>query len=380
MSSRRSSALIGAAALAAIVAVIYFLALYLGGAFLPGYEVTAHFARAGQLLRSGSDVKLRGVLVGSVSTIEVERRTGKARIGLRLFEEHEVPENVEAAVRAKTLFGEKYIELRIPEEPSARELESGDDIPESRTIPPFEVETILEKGVPILAAVDPEAFGAALHALAEAFSGNEEALRNATVQSVKLLTETERTLPDLERNLVHLKNFASALNQTDTGLVEALGGLAAVGEVIRDNPEALRATVSGLVPLARDLGDILTAREADLADLAGKGRPVLEAVEARKDKLPGLVEVLDGFLGVWIADLSEGPYWRIAETEPATVLGEPYPPGEEPTPRAAAVQRLAADPDAPPADLLDIVLAPVPTEDLNEAADELGLPVEVTTP
>ncbi|MGH2760314.1 MAG: MCE family protein, partial [Actinomycetota bacterium] len=289
-------------------------------------------------------------------------------------------DNVQAAVRAKTLFGEKFIELRIPDEPSARELEPGDEIPESRTIPPFEVETILEKGVPILSAVDPEAFGAALHALADAFSGNEEALRNATVQGLELLTETERTLPHLERNLVHLKNFASALDQTDTALVQALGGLAAVGEVIRDNPEALRATVSGLVPLARDLGDVLTAREADLADFAGKGRPVLEAVEARRDKLPGIVDVLDGFLGVWIADLSEGPHWRITDTEPPDVLGEPYAPGTEPSPRAAAIRRLAADPDAPPADLLEIVLAPVPTEDLSEAADELGLTLDVTPP
>ncbi len=136
MNSRRSSALIGAAALAAIVAVVYFLALYLGGAFLPGYEVTAHFARAGQLLRSGSDVKLRGVLVGSVSTIEVERRTGKARIGLRLFEEHEVPENVEAAVRAKTLFGEKYIDVDLTDtdEQDGPFFEAGDEFAAGNTV------------------------------------------------------------------------------------------------------------------------------------------------------------------------------------------------------------------------------------------------------
>ena len=377
--SRRSNAIIGAATLAVIVLLIYVLALYLGGAFLPGFEVTAHFARAGQLLRSGSDVKLRGVLVGAVSTIDVAR-TGKARIGLRIFEDQEIPENVEAAIRAKTLFGEKFIELRIPDAPSARELEPGDEIPESRTTPPFEVETILEKGVPILNAVDPEAFGAALHALADAFVGNEEALRNATVQSLELLTETERTLPDLERNLVHLRNFASALNQTDTDLVQALGGLTAVGEAIRDHPDEFRRTVSGLVPLARDLGDVLTARQADLADLAAKGRPVLESVAARAPKLPALIDVLDGFLGVWIADLSEGPHWRIAVTDPPVVVGEPYAPGTEPQPRTAAVRRLAADPDAPPADLLDIVLAPVPTEDLNEAADRLDLPVRVRTP
>jgi hypothetical protein len=107
---------------------------------------------------------------------------------------------------------------------------------------------------------------------------------------------------------------------------------------------------------------------------------VLESVAARAPKLPALVEVLDGFLGVWIADLSEGPHWRITETEPPVVLGEPYPPGTEPQPRTQALRRLAADPDAPPADLLDIVLAPVPTEDLNEAADGLDLPVRVRTP
>ena len=188
--------------------------LFLGGTFKPGFEVTANFARAGQLLRAGSDVKIRGVLVGAVKNIDITR-SGKARIELRIFPEQEIPRNVGAAIRAKTLFGEKFVELQIPDAMEPGNLREGDEIPESRTIPPFEVETILEKGVPVLNAIDPEAFGAALHALAEGFVGNEQALRNATLQSEKLLTETERTLPNLERNLVHLKNFAAALNDTD---------------------------------------------------------------------------------------------------------------------------------------------------------------------
>ena len=373
MESRRSNAIVGACALLVVVVLAYVLALYLGGRFEPGYEVAAHFARAGQLLRPSSDVKLRGVLVGAVSRIEIDR-AGKATVTLRLFEDQQIPDNVNAAVRAKTLFGEKFIELRIPDEPSSDRLRPGDEIPESRTIPPFEVETILEKGVPILNAIDPEAFGAALHALAEAFSGNEEALRKATVQGLKLLTETERTLPAFERNLVHLRNFASALDQTDTDLLAALEGLEAVGEAIRSHPDEFRQTISGLVPLARDLGDVLTARQSDLADLAGKGRRVLEAVEARAPKLPSVVRLLDGFLGVWVADLSEGPNWRITVADPPTPLGEPYAPGTEPSPRTAAVQQLAAQPDAPPADLLDLLLAPVPTEDIREVVRTLRIP------
>jgi virulence factor Mce-like protein len=339
---RRRNAIVGGVALLVIVAFVYALFLYLGGTFKTGNSVEATFARAGQLLREGSDVKMRGVLVGSVSLIKVAP-SGEAHVTLLLDPVNQIPANVDAAIRAKTLFGEKFVELILPKQPSTNQLGDGDKIPRNRTTPPIEVETILSKAVPILEAVDPEAFGAGLHGLARGLSGNEEALRKANVQSLKLLTETEKTLPNLERNLVHLKHFAAALNATDTDLLDALQGLTEVGEVIRDNPDAFRRTVSGLVPLANDLGDILTARKTDLGDLAGKGRAVLETVAKRSSKLPALVDVLDGFLGVWVMDLSEGPNWRIAVTDPPIVMGEPYGPGEAPSPRTRSLALPSGD-------------------------------------
>jgi virulence factor Mce-like protein len=374
MENRRTAAIIGGVAVAIIVAFVYLLFVYLGGNFKPGYEVDATFARAGQLLRGGSDVKMRGVLVGSVRAIEVAK-SGEAQITLLLKEDQEIPANVEAAIRAKTLFGEKFIELITPKNPSDDRLRAGDTIPQDRTTPPIEVETILEKGVPILEAIDPEAFGGALHALSVGLVGNEEHLRRATVAGEKLLTETERTLPNLERNLVHLKNFASALNATDTDLLNALEGLTLVGEAIRDHPDEFRRTVSRLVPLTRDLGDVITNRESDLGDLAHKQLAILEEVRERKDKLGSIVRVLDGFLGVWVADLSEGPFWRIAVTDPPVVLGTPYGPGEAPAPRSAALATLRTDGTAVD-DLLGVLLAPVPDEDLPKTtrrlADVLG--------
>src|SRR5207249_2300556 len=127
-------------------------------------------------------------------------------------------------------------------------------------------------------------------------------------QGEALLTGTERTLPNLERNLIHLKHFASALDQSDTSLLQALDGLSRVGDAIRNNPDAFRNTVSGLVPIAQNLGDIFTDRQSDLNDLAGKQRAILDVVDARASKLPTVVTLLDGFLGVWVQDLSAGPY------------------------------------------------------------------------
>ena len=356
MEERTRNAILGGVTVVLMAAFVYALALFLGGRFKSGNEVKATFARAGQLLRDGSDVKMRGVLVGSVSDIDIDR-SGKAQVTMLIQPAQQIPSNVNAAIRAKTLFGEKFIDLIPPKSPEGR-LTSGDEIPESRTIPPIEVEAILEKGVPVLEAVDPAAFGASLHALAEALVGNEEAIRRANVQSLKLLTETERTLPNFERNLVHLRHFASALNQTDTDLTNALDGLTAVGEVIRDNPDAFERTVEGLVPLASDLGDILTARKSDLGDLAGEGAAVLRAVAERAPKLPGTVGVLDDFLTVWVKDLSPGPHWRISETEPPIVTGEPYGPGEEPQPNTVLLAAIARD-DRRVAQLAAILLAPV---------------------
>jgi len=359
--TRRFNAVVGAVALLALVVVGYGLIRFLGGALKSGYQVTATFARAGQLLRSGSDVKLRGVLVGEVTRIEVAR-DGRAHITMRMFPDQKIPDNVDAAIRAKTLFGEKFIALAVPAHPSAGALRNGSHIPESRTVPPFEVETVLARAVPVLDAIDPEQFAGALHALAEAFVGNTDQLRRATVQSEQLLTGTERTLPNLERNLVHLKHFAAALHSSDTDLLQALDGLATVGDVIRDHPQEFNATLSNLVPLTTDLGDVLTARQTDLGDLAGKGRAVLDQVANRAPKLPNLVGALDGFLGAWVADLSQGPNWRIFVTT-ALASGHAYAPGAEPQPEphAAAVQRLTGGNTAVDG-LADLLLAPVPTD------------------
>ncbi|HVL81608.1 MAG TPA: MCE family protein [Actinomycetota bacterium] len=326
----RSNPRLGIVALVLLTAATALLYLFVAGSFKPGYRTTATFERAGQLLRAGSDVKMRGVLVGEVETIAV-LPDGTARVGMRILPEHEIAQNVNAAIRAKTLFGEKYVDLIVPEEPSGR-LGEGDEIPLERTIGPIEVETILERGVPLLAAIDPQNLAAAMQTLVQAFAGNEEALRRATVQGVDLLEGTRETLPEFERNLQHLDTFSRALDEADEDLLRAMDGLERVGGTTARNAEQLRALLRHLPSVSRDLGDILSAREPDLADLATQGAPVLEVVAAKADSIPRLLQLTDGFLGMWIVNLSAGPYWRIFVTDEPP-HPRPYPPGEEPRPR-----------------------------------------------
>jgi ABC-type transporter Mla subunit MlaD len=138
-----------------------------------------------------------------------------------------------------------------------------------------------------------------------------------------------------------------------------------VGDVLRQHPAEFDATLQNLVPLATNLGDILNDRETDLADLAGQGRGVLDQVAKRAENLPALVSALNGFLGVWVADLTVGPNWRILVTT-APASGHAYAPGTQPqpAPRDAALARIAGA-STSAQDLAGILLAPVETPDLQ---------------
>lgn len=384
MSERSRNALVGLVAVGLLVALGWGVFLFLAGVFKPGFEITATFERAGQLLRGGSDVKARGVLVGEVREITVTER-GNARVVMRIFPEaqEQLPENVSAAIRAKTLFGEKLVELQIPSDPSERRLSPGDEIPLERTIAPFEVETILRKTVPLLAAIDPAKLADAIEALARGVVGNEQALRDATDQGAKLLDETAGTLPEFERNLVHLRNFGETLDDVDSDLLEALDSLEIASAAIGRRAGELEVVLDSLPRLTGDLGDVFQARRGDLADLAAEGADVLRALQAKAPDLPAVVRLLDGFLGVWLADLSAGPYWRILVTEAPTLAAQPYPPGGGPAPRGRSAERAALLGRIPraPADgsssLTELLFAPVPTEALPPVIDRLGVGIGV---
>ena len=74
--------------------------------------VKVDLPRAGQLLRTGTDVRERGVVIGKVSNIQLVNR--HAELTLQIDSPYRIPRDVEAAVDLKTLLGDKYVDLRSP--------------------------------------------------------------------------------------------------------------------------------------------------------------------------------------------------------------------------------------------------------------------------
>src|SRR4051794_19385122 len=107
--------------------LLLFLWLAFGGT-IPlkpkGYRFTASFAEATQLAQE-ADVRISGVPVGKVKTIEPNKQTGRSDVVIQLDSQYApLPADTKAILRQKTLLGETYVEL-TPGSSSAQKIPDG---------------------------------------------------------------------------------------------------------------------------------------------------------------------------------------------------------------------------------------------------------------
>src|ERR687893_305852 len=151
------------------------------GAFTPSVPVTLTSQRAGLVMEEGAKVKMRGVLVGRVSSVQGGNDPVRLRLELLPDQLKYIPANVVAEIRATTAFGAKYVDLIYPDNPSQHRLSAGAVIP-SRNVS-TEVNTVFQNLVSVLDKIDPTKLNAVLTALAEGLRGQGERIGQATTDA-----------------------------------------------------------------------------------------------------------------------------------------------------------------------------------------------------
>src|SRR5438270_1545284 len=116
--------------------------------FTPADYVTVHISRAGLQLLPGSDVKERGIIVGSVQDISSTGDGADLKLRLRPSAAEQIPANVSVRLLPKTLFGEKFVDLVPPAQPSVQHLADGAVIDENQTKPTLEIDEALDDLLP----------------------------------------------------------------------------------------------------------------------------------------------------------------------------------------------------------------------------------------
>lgn len=323
MSSKRrkprfgSPVLIGAVLLAVVIAVL--LAVYqkerISTALSSGEEVQAEFSRAYRVVPAKSDVKIAGVVVGTVT--DVEKSEGdKTLVSMKLWGDN--PDKLGSApsaiIRPTTLLGGNYyVELKPGGE---REKFSGDRIPVQRTSVPAELDKILG-AIPgraqesiqntarltdeSLKAGAGESLGNLLEHAPQTLNPAGEVLRSARgtnpdqdlygivpeLNSVAtVLTERDG---QLGRTIDSLGDVSSTLAQSQRPLAESIDGLPETLSATRGGLDALHgsldrltATAGNARPAARELGPLLAKADPVIRDarpMVNELRPLLHDVQ-----------------------------------------------------------------------------------------------------
>jgi phospholipid/cholesterol/gamma-HCH transport system substrate-binding protein len=290
---------------------------------IPAY---AEFSNCGQGLRVRGDVKLRGVLVGTIDGIE-KVRGGNCKVELGIFPESQsqVPQNVGAEIRAKTVFGEKWVELTYPENEIEARLGEGDVIPEDKTIDPLEVETILNTALPLLESVDPEDLSETLTALSTGFVGHEDAAIRSIESGIEALRPLNENEGLLNKGITQLSEVSKTFQSVDDDLFRALDRLDVVQRFTIDNRDLIASNFEKAPRLLDELTLLFTTRFNDLTKLVNSGATIVDILAARTDDLDRLLTALPQFNAKWIRNLSHNCRYRQQTDEPGKEAGDEVP-------------------------------------------------------
>jgi len=272
-SSRRHSAarsyarpLAGLATILVIGAIVAVSLGLFAGDFTQSVPVTVISQRAGLVMNSDAKVKMRGVQVGKVDTIE-SLPNGQAAIHLAMDPSQlkYIPSNVLADINSSTVFGAKSVELVPPAEPSAARLHGGQTLRGEHVM--VEINTVFQQLVSVLAHIDPPKLNESLGALAQAFSGRGPRLGQSLSDLDSFLARLEPSLPAFRHDLAVLPAVSNAYADAAPDLVKTAANATRISKTIVDEQHNLDALLISAIGLADIGNDVLSTNRQPLTDV-----------------------------------------------------------------------------------------------------------------
>ena len=307
MKARARNTILGVVALALFVGAVALTWFFLRGGFQGGIPVDAVFSQpgVGQQLPINGDVKIRGVLVGVITDIDLND-SGEAVVTFNLDGDVDVPADSTAEIRSKTVFGQKWVELIPPENPTTTEtLAQAGMIPDERTVEPLELERALQLGHDLLSEVPLADLTEVFSTLADGFSGQEKDVRLAIDRGLVALRAVNSRSDEFDLSLRQLNEFSAWLDQNDETLLSFMSSLDAANRALVDASPELVSNLQSVPTFFNDAAAFQESIESDLGQLVEDGATLAEILARRSDDLRLLIVDLEPFTTVWNSGLSQ---------------------------------------------------------------------------
>jgi phospholipid/cholesterol/gamma-HCH transport system substrate-binding protein len=220
-------------------------------------------------LSVGDDVRIAGVRVGQVETVELaDRRV--ALVGFSVDTRRKLPASVTATIKYRNMIGQRYISLERGVGPVNEILPPGSQIPLERTKPALDLTVLFNGFKPLFQALSPNDVNQLSHEIIQVLQGE-----GGTVESL----------------LRHTASLTSTLANKDKVIGEVIGNLNSVLDTVNSHSDQLSGLITTLqqfvTGFAQDRGPIgeaissLDELAGATADLVGDSRaPLKDSIAA----------------------------------------------------------------------------------------------------
>lgn len=342
--------LLGVVFLALVVLAVYLTYGVFTQKFTDYDRVTLRTTKIGLQLPRRADVKIRGVIVGEV--LDVRSDTGGAEIELGLFPDKReiVPADVTGSIVPKTLFGEKYVSLVVPEDQAkAGPIQVGATI--ARTELPTEVEEVLSDLYPLLRTVAPADLNLTLNAIATALEGRGDRIGDNLETVDGYLKRLNPQIPKLVEDLRLTAQVADTYDEILPEVGQILEDSITTTSTLEDRQQDLTALFDEVSSFSDTARTFLSDNEQNLIRLGEVSEPIVGLLAKFAPGYPCLLQGIVGAgqrqaeafrgytLHIVLETIPNQPRGytvddkpRFGETRGWTCLHLPNPPGSQENP------------------------------------------------
>jgi phospholipid/cholesterol/gamma-HCH transport system substrate-binding protein len=300
----RNPVVIGAISLSVIVVMV--LAAFraddlplIGG----GDTYYASFSEAGGL-KANDPVRIAGVRVGKVDTVELE--DGHVKVGFKVETDADLGDQTQAEIRVQTLLGQMYLAV-LPA--GDGQLDAGGTIPVERTRSPFDVVDAFEGLAETSDGIDTDQLANALTTLSDLTRDTPEEFRSALSGLSALSKVVVKRDEQINSLLKNTQRVSRVLDDRDEDIVALMDDADVLFKALVARRQAVHNLLTSATTLSKELTRLVRQSEEDLRPALNHLENVLDVLNKNEDNLDESLRVMAPFARVFAGALGNGPWW-----------------------------------------------------------------------
>ncbi|MGH3642343.1 MAG: MCE family protein [Mycobacterium sp.] len=271
----------GLVLLVIFVVVVGLVWMQFRGDFAEPEKLTLISSRSGLSMDPGSKVTYNGVEIGRVADIVAINQDGepKAKVTLDVDKQfiHLIPKNVDAQIKATTVFGNKYVAFASPKNPSPERVSSAKPIGVSSVTTEFN--TLFETVVSVAQKVDPVKLNETLTATAQALDGLGERFGQSIENGNAILADVNPLMPRIQQDNQRLADLADVYANASPDLFDGLKNAVTTAKTLNDEQGNVDKALMASVGFGNTGGEIFEKGGPYLVRSAADLRPTTSLLD-----------------------------------------------------------------------------------------------------